>query len=272
MLQSQASEFLRSPVGRYVTGPTWLSWCIDTGVCGMAVWGRLDEVEVGSLLVPQQALTELPAPGRRAVLVDASRLERIDAAAFARVARFVGDRRPACERRTVRQALVRPAGVVGALVAGFYEVCGRPSYPVRTFTNALDALDWLGQPGRAALADEVSRLVEAASATSQTVRELRTLLAGDLRLPLGVAARRLGASERSLQRELRRAGTSFRAELDAARMRSAERLLAETELKITAIAFEVGCASLQHFSAVVRRLTGLSPSAWRAKLQSVALA
>jgi AraC-like DNA-binding protein len=272
VLPSPLPEFVRSPVGRYVTGSEWLSWCSDVSLCGTVVWGRLDEAEVDRLLVTHQALSELPAPGRRGVLADAGRLERIDGAAFSRLARFVGDRLQTCERRTERQALVRPAGLVGALVAGFYEVCGLPSYPVQTFTNAADALAWLGRLDAVALSQEIASLVELASATPRAVRELRGLLAAELRLPLAEVARRLGTSERSLQRELRRAGTSFRAELDSARLRSAERLLADTELKITSIAFEVGCASLQHFSALVRRLTGLTPSAWRAQLRSVASA
>ncbi|MGH7289456.1 MAG: helix-turn-helix transcriptional regulator [Myxococcota bacterium] len=269
---AHTSEFVQAPVGRYVTGRTWLIWCVDVTLCGLVVWGRLDEGEVGRLLVPNQAFFGLATPEQRGVLADASRLERIDAAAFSRFARFVGDRLPDCESRTERQAFVRPPGFLGALVAGFYEVCGHPSYPVHTFTDAADALRWLGRGDVVALSEEIAALVVAASATPHAVRDLRELLSTDLRLPLGMAARRLGTSERSLQRELRRAGTSFRAEVDEARIRAAEILLAETDLKITSIALQVGCASLQHFSAFVRRLTGQTPSAWRAKLRSVASA
>jgi AraC-like DNA-binding protein len=197
-------------------------------------------------------------------------LERLDAGAFSHLAQFVGDRLPDCERRAERQAFVRPPGLLGALVSGFYDVCGRPSYPVHVFTSAREAFRWLGRGDAEALSDEISALVAVASVTPQVVRDLRELLSTQLRLSLATAARRLGTSERSLQRQLWRAGTSFRAEVDHARIRAAERLLAETDLKLTSIALEVGCASLQHFSALVRRLTGETPSAWRARLRSVA--
>jgi hypothetical protein len=46
--------------------------------------------------------------------------------------------------------------------------------------------------------------------------------------------------------------------------RRLSRRLASTELKITAVALEVGCASSQHLSALFRKMTGQSPRAWRA--------
>ena len=42
-------------------------------------------------------------------------------------------------------------------------------------------------------------------------------------------------------------------------------LLLESDAKLTSVAVEVGCASLQHFSSLFRKLTGESPSAWRAR-------
>ena len=48
-----------------------------------------------------------------------------------------------------------------------------------------------------------------------------------------------------------------------ARVRAAQALLADTDTKITSIAFEVGCGSLQHFSTIFRKATGVAPSAWR---------
>jgi len=82
------------------------------------------------------------------------------------------------------------------------------------------------------------------------------------------AARELGLSTRSLQRRLRESGATFKSELDAARIRRAERLLSEPEAKITAVAHEVGCASSQSFSALFKRLTGETPSEWRASRAS----
>jgi AraC-like DNA-binding protein len=41
----------------------------------------------------------------------------------------------------------------------------------------------------------------------------------------------------------------------------------ESNDPLTAIALDAGFASLQHFSAAFRKLTGASPSAWRAANQ-----
>jgi AraC-like DNA-binding protein len=70
-------------------------------------------------------------------------------------------------------------------------------------------------------------------------------------------------SARTLQHHLRAAGTSFRREVHAAQVAAAQRLLIDTDDKLGAIALEVGCATLQHFSTLFRKQTGLSPSAWR---------
>ncbi len=70
-------------------------------------------------------------------------------------------------------------------------------------------------------------------------------------------------SERTLQRRLKEEDTSFQAELNNVQMRTAQQLLLETDMKLTAVAVEVGCASLQHFSSLFRKLVGESPSTWR---------
>jgi len=40
-------------------------------------------------------------------------------------------------------------------------------------------------------------------------------------------------------------------------------MLADTNEPLTNIALEVGCASLQHFSALFRKHVGEAPSSWR---------
>ena len=64
---------------------------------------------------------------------------------------------------------------------------------------------------------------------------------------------------------VRDGGTSFQLELDAARVRLAKRLLVESDSSLTEIAYDVGCASPQHFSTLFRRVVGAPPSAWRAE-------
>jgi AraC-like DNA-binding protein len=77
---------------------------------------------------------------------------------------------------------------------------------------------------------------------------------------VAAAARALGRSTRSLQRELRAAGTSFRAELARARADVAAELLADSELKLETVAARAGFTSPSHFSRFFRRRTGRPPS------------
>lgn len=87
---------------------------------------------------------------------------------------------------------------------------------------------------------------------------------GGLHATLDQAAHALGVSGRSLQRRLGEGGSSFRAELEQARLAAAQRLLLDTDDKVAAIAAEVGASSESNFIAFFRRLTGQTPAAWRA--------
>jgi AraC-like DNA-binding protein len=84
------------------------------------------------------------------------------------------------------------------------------------------------------------------------------------RVELPAVAKALGMSARTLQRHLAEHGTSFQLEMNAAQVRIAQRLLSDGDANLSSIATEVGCASLQHFSALFHRVTGERPSAWRA--------
>ena len=75
-------------------------------------------------------------------------------------------------------------------------------------------------------------------------------------------------SERTLQRRLRDADTSYQDQLNQARIRAAQKLLLDTDTPITTIALEVGCSSPQHFSALFRRLVGETPSDYRLSRRS----
>ncbi len=102
--------------------------------------------------------------------------------------------------------------------------------------------------------------------TPRVVPALRAWLDENLAgVSLDDATHALALSARSLQRKLGEAGTTFKAELAEARVRAARRMLAEGDAPLTAIAYDVGCASLQHFSALFRRRTHESPSAFRAR-------
>jgi AraC-like DNA-binding protein len=148
------------------------------------------------------------------------------------------------------------------MVAGFYQVAGAP-YPVRIFDALAPAVTWL-RGGK--LAGELDAALSAASAVSPVLMQLRQWLDGHLvDASLARAARAVSRAPRSLQRDLRLARTSFQDELDMARVRLAQQLLVDTDSQLTEIAYDVGCASPQHFSTLFKRVAGMTPSAWRTR-------
>ncbi|XXF81682.1 helix-turn-helix transcriptional regulator [Myxococcaceae bacterium GXIMD 01537] len=208
---------------------------------------------------------ELPPAAPHLSLVDATRLEAADPSAFSVLVKYMQSREEGFGRNVRRQALVRPEGVVGAVVGGFYSLLSA-AYPSKSFKDVAPALEWLGvvEAEAAPLLGRLADAVAEATGQSPLLRELHQKLRGRLvDAQLGDVARELGMSERTLQRRLKEAGTSFQAELNAVQVRTAQALLRETDMKLTAVAVEVGCASLQHFSSLFRKHVGESPSAWR---------
>jgi AraC family transcriptional activator FtrA len=74
----------------------------------------------------------------------------------------------------------------------------------------------------------------------------------------------LHTSERTMQRRLREAGTSFGEQLRRARVGAAWELLRFSDLKIDAIAARVGLGTASRMSAVFRTDMGVTPTQFRA--------
>ena len=258
-------ELARDPVGRWVGGATFAHFCLRSSLWGLLLWGRPNEqdaIQLGRSLV----LELEPGVPRHDSIVDASRLEGGDASAFIALQKYMTRHSEALAKQVSRLALVRPSGLEGAIVAGAYEVIERP-YPVKLFGDVAGALAWLAPDGHLAeLAASIAAVHTEATGTPPILGALRSWLDGHLADPtVAAAASALGVSERTLQRKLGDMGTTFLDEASGARVRAAQRLLRDGDTPLTAIALEVGCASLQHFSALFRRRTGESPSAWRVK-------
>jgi len=256
-------DYLQDPLGRYLVGEGFLHWYASADLCGFVLWGRPGEAQVRRLV---QVLDVELAPAKpHASLVDARRLEAADSAAFAVMVNYMQQREKAFSTSVLKQALVRPEGVVGAVVGGFYTLLSG-AYPSKAFSDPAAALAWLGHPEplAAPLLAKLNDVVAEATGQSPLLRELHQAMR--VKLPdvnLSDVARELGMSERTLQRRLKEAGTSFQAELNAVQVRMAQGLLLETDMKLTAVAVEVGCASLQHFSSLFRKLVGEPPSTWK---------
>lgn len=80
---------------------------------------------------------------------------------------------------------------------------------------------------------------------------------------LDIAARRLGTSPRTLQRQLNRRGTSFWALVEQSRFEIAGALLGETDLKVQEIAARIGYCNPNAFTRAFTRWAGCTPSAYR---------
>jgi AraC-like DNA-binding protein len=254
-------DFLADPIGRYVAGASWLYFYADEGLCGFTLWARPGEDDLKRLV--RVLAVELGAKPH-ASLVDTRRVEAIDAGAYAVLGDYVARNWDALGAAVTSLAIVRLAGYVGALAEGFYRVA-TPPYPVQLFAELGEALAWLGRADDA-LERELDALHAVATGASPFVRDLRALLdARPGQIELSEAARVLGTSERVLQRRLREDATSFRAEVGLSQVRVAKVLLVTRDAKLSEIAQHVGCASLQHFSTLFRRLTGETPSDFRAR-------
>ena len=260
------AEYIEDPIGSYVAGSTFLHFFIDPGLCGIVFWGRPDEDAIRALT---RALdVELPERcGPHATYVDARHLTSVDDGAFHALAGYVGPRAALFGEKVTHQAIVRPEGVLGAMVAGFYDVT--PSVTPerrRIFNDPEEAIRWMGRADSADVIDEIAAAHAAASARPELLQALQEHISMHVHgVTVSSVARSLGVSQRTLQHYLRRAGTSFRREVNAARVRAAQKLLEAGETKLTSIAFEVGCASSQHFSTLFRKETGYAPSTWRAR-------
>ena len=77
-------------------------------------------------------------------------------------------------------------------------------------------------------------------------------------------AKALGMSSRTLQRRLGELGTSYQQVLDDVRRHSARRLLANTDLATSEVAFLLGFEEMNSFTRAFHAWEGTSPTQWRA--------
>jgi len=250
-------------VGSTYAGRHLYLWCSDERLLGVSLWGRPDADDVAALM----GLVTVPAHPALApgcdVVFDASRVEELDPTAIAAYLEGLRVHRHALVARVRRLGLIRPVGLAGAVVAGVGFVLDGPPWSV--FTGLGPALAWLGH---ADLSAQIDHQVDALVAAEPVVARLTAWLRGSsLRLHIDEVGRQLGLGPRTLQRQLRAAGTTFRAEVDRERVTRAARLLAETDDKIASIAERVGCASAAHLTTLYRRHSGTTPAAYRRSIR-----
>lgn len=86
-------------------------------------------------------------------------------------------------------------------------------------------------------------------------------------LDLAAVARAVNVSTFHFCKMFKRAtGLTFTEHLSLVRVARAKQLLANPQLRISEVAFEVGFSSLTHFNRMFRRIAGQSPTAFRAQI------
>jgi AraC-like DNA-binding protein len=259
------AQFLDNPVGQYIVRRHLIVWCRSAKLCGSAYWGCPDALDVAELI----QLYDLDLrPGLTApfdVITDGRHLTQIDPLAMGGLARYWVRRIPEFATRIGKQAVIRPGGLSGIIVAGVYQIF-RPQHALEIFENANAAYEWIDPRAGAEAAAEVESILEGVRGLSPTLTALRQYITDNLAtLEIARASHALGLSERSLQRALGEVGTSFRAEVISARVHAAQKLLDETDLPIAEVGRVVGCKSPAHFSSLFRRITNQSPAEYRAR-------
>jgi AraC-like DNA-binding protein len=109
---------------------------------------------------------------------------------------------------------------------------------------------------------ELARHDPSVSLIDRVNRAIRTLLPSG-RCTLPAVADQLGTAPRSLQRELQRSGTSFRAQQELQQRQFAEQLLANPRLPLLRVATLAGFAEQSTFNRAFTRWTGEPPGRWR---------
>lgn len=258
-------DFVAAPAGRYVAGEHFLYASHSDALFALFVWGRPDAEETRRLIRALHAeVTPHARPHR--TLADFSEVTGIDSEAFAALRDFLEQVKERQCAVTLQEALIRPAGLAGTVVAGYY-LLYPPPYPVKVFTDSREALTWLGL--EAPVLGGWCELRDAVRAQSPELAALRALLRSQMaEATLRSSAKHLGVSSRTLQRQLKNGGTTFQRQLDAARLEAARGLLADSSEKLAAIARLVGFSSPHHFSDWFHRQAGLTAERWRATHQA----
>jgi hypothetical protein len=145
-----AERFERASIGHWIGGASFVVWNWSARLGGLVLWGQPTEAEIHRLLSLVDAYHR-HAPGCD-VVTDVSRIEAVEATAYAALMDNMRARVPLFSSSVRRHAMVRSEGLLGALAEGFFPLV-EVKHTWRVFATAGAAFTWLDHPdGQAALA------------------------------------------------------------------------------------------------------------------------
>lgn len=258
------SDLLAAPIGRYVAGMSFVLAVQDARIAMIHTTPALAPADVADLLRGAALPTHDALGASYDILHDAAGIRGVDPEAYALLVAWLGSWIDQFAHRVRRLAVVHPDGIAGAAFVGLFHDWIAPRFDSLLCETRADAYGFLGVDHESR--DELDHL--ARQVGDPMLRSLREALASDPRAPsIEVIARRIGTSTRSLQRALTAHGTTFRGEVDDARIRIARTRLADTDLEIEAIAREVGLANLATFVRWFERIAAEHPLVFRARVR-----
>jgi len=149
---------------------------------------------------------------------------------------------------------------------------GHPDTQLILPTAALRRAPRVANPDVAAQIEKLTTALLAQMDEPKSLRErvaitVQLMLARGLRPERTAIARRLGMSDRTLQRGLEREETTFKRERDAVVRDTVSELLADPTMKIEAVALSAGFARASAFVKAFKRWTGRTPTDYRKALR-----
>lgn len=258
LIETAYDDFLEATRGRFTVVGSAFVWCASPQLCGVCLWGEQTLSETESIL---HVLEQYPRQmaERFAIVLDTRRVDRVDPVALARLFRWLVEHREDLAIHLWMQANVIRAGPVGFLLTGLLPVA-QWALPYGLFESPREAFHAVGSDDT--LCEEVDAIAARLRDEPRVLRQVRELLAARHDLRCDQVSRALGTSQRSLQRLLASHGTSFHAEVVAARVEHAKRRLRSSDDKITTVAREVGISE-RSLTILFRSSTGATPAEWR---------
>jgi AraC-like DNA-binding protein len=259
------ASYVRAPVGKWRRAGSSIAWCHSAALTGCMTWGRQTADETRAVMGLFESFAQL-AP-QFDMILDGSSIDRIEAGALLVFADWMRRHSDILRGRVRRHIGVNAPGVGAFMLAGIFPLIIGSRWQVTRVLDRREAFRLLLPNDEAdALCNELVALMDQVRGTPPIISRLRDVLASCAgRISATEAARALGLSLRSLQRELSHAGFSYREEQHAAQFRRAEQLLPEVD-KIAIVAARLGMSE-RALDALVRARTGLTPAELRERLR-----